>query len=105
MGDRRGMERWRENDKRREVVDAIGEEGEARRRKGRKEAKEMLRGEEEKREKIGWGRNGERRNGREWAIDEERLSGATSVHEITKNFCSILFLHCSLMLKNTVQKI
>ena len=98
------MEIWREKEQRRGgVVDTIGEEGEARRRQGRKEG-DAERGGRDVRKK-GWGRNGERRNGGKWAIDRKRLLKATSVREITKNLRSILFLHCSLMLKNTIKKI
>jgi len=57
----------------------------------------MVRGEEEKRGMKDQGRDGERRNGKEWTIDMERLVKATSVHELTKNVSSILFLHRSLI--------
>jgi len=56
MGEKRGMELWKEKEKRKGwVVDAIGKKGEVRRREGRKEAREMLRGEEKKREKDAGG--------------------------------------------------
>ena len=58
MGEKREIEIWRkgEKEKRRAgVVDAIGEDEEARRKQGRKKANEMLRREEEKREKKGFG--------------------------------------------------
>ena len=84
------MKIWREK-RRGGIVNAIGEEGGARRKQGR--------GKEERR------RDGERRNGKDWAIDRERLVKAKSVHELTKNVCSILFLHRSLLLKNIVRKI
>ena len=50
------MEIWREKEKRRGgVMDAIGEEGEARRRQGMKEAKgDGERGEKEARKSKGW---------------------------------------------------
>jgi len=56
------MEIWREKEKRRGgVVDAIAEERGARRRLGKTEGK----GDDET--------DGERRNGKEWVIDKERL--------------------------------
>ena len=44
-----------------------------------------MRGEEEKRGKKGFGRDGEKRNGEDWAIDRKRLVKATSAHQLTKN--------------------
>ena len=51
-----------------------------------------MRGEEEKRGKTGWRSDGVSKNGRDWTIDRDRSVKATSVHELTKNFCSILFV-------------
>jgi len=63
----------------------------------------MLRGEEEER---GRKRPKKRRREEAWkgVGNRERFVKATSVHELRKNFCSILFLHCSLVLKNTVKR-
>jgi len=50
-------------------------------------------------------RDEERKSGNDWAIREKLMKATYSVHELTKNFCSILFLHLSLSLKNFVRKI
>jgi len=80
------------------VVYAIGEEGGARRQGMKEEKGDDERGGRERRKNKCGSRDGERRNGKGWAMNRERLGKATTVHELTKifvQFYSFIVHSCS----------